>query len=128
MAKGKKGVVSQASNRIIAWAFIVGVLIAIVVGLFGASAAIAPYTGILTTILVVAGIIVGLFNINPAETNNYLLATVSIVIVAALSSNSLGLIQGIGPYLQSVFSALMAFIVPAVMVVGLKAVYYISKD
>lgn len=127
MAK-KSGVVSQASNKIIAWAFIVGAIIAIIIGLFGASAMVAPYMGILTTVLVIAGIIVGFFNISPSETNNYLLAAVSIVIVSALAGDSLSIVQGIGPYLESVFGALMAFIVPAVLVVGLKAIYYVSKD
>jgi len=128
MAKKKRGVVSQASNSVIAWAFIVGALVAILLGLFGTSSAVAPYAGVLVTILVLAGLIVGLFNITPEETNNYLLAAVSIVVVSALADDSLSLIQGVGPYLQNMFVYLMAFIVPAVLVVGLKAIYYVSKD
>jgi len=126
MAK-KRSLASSASNVVIAWAFIVGVVAAVVIGIFGATF-LAEWQGALISLLVVAGIIVGFFNISPEETNNYLLAAVSLVIVSSLGGQALAQVDMIGMYLSSIFNALMAFIVPAVIVVGLKAVYYVAKD
>lgn len=120
--------VHRAKNVVIARAFIVGVVIAVLLGLFGSQEALAPYRATLVSLLVVAGLIVGLFNISKDETNNYLIAAVSLVIVSSLGSTLLGEISGVGAYLRSVFTTLMAFVVPAVVVVALRAVYYVSRD
>ncbi len=119
---------NRAKNVVIARAFIVGVVLAVLLGLFGTQEAVAPYRATLVSLLVVAGLIVGMFNISKDETNNYLLAAVSLVIVSSLGSTLLGEISGVGMYLRSVFTTLMAFVVPAVVIVALRAVYYVSRD
>lgn len=117
-----------AQNALIAKAFVIGVVIAVLLGLFGTMSVVAAYRSTLLSLLVLAGLVVGFFNISKEETHNYLLATVSLVIVASLGGSVLGKVDMIGMYLISVFDALMAFIVPAVIVVSLKAVYNLSKD
>lgn len=117
-----------AKNAVVAKAFIVGVAIAVLLGLFGTHESIAPHQATLMTVLVVAGLIVGFFNVSKKETNSYLIAAVSLVIVSSLGGQVLGTVAGVGSYLTSVFSALMAFIVPATLMVGLMAIYNLASD
>lgn len=123
-----KSALSKASNLVIARAFVAGVVIAVLLGLFGTHEVLAPYKGTLVSLLVLAGLVVGFFNISKEETHSFLVATVSLVIVSGLGATALGKIDLIGAYLIAVFDTLLAFIVPAVIVVALKAVYGIAKD
>lgn len=129
MAKNGKSrlVNNKLTNKVIAYAFTVGVVSALVLGLIAALLPVGA-VAVLTTILVLAGIVVGFFNITPKEAHNYVLYVTALVIVTSLSKNVLGPVQFIGPYLESVFSAIMAFIVPSVMIVGLRAVVNLAKN
>jgi hypothetical protein len=114
-------------NKLIAYAFTVGVLAALVLGLISAllPGNVVPY---LTSLLILAGIVVGFFNIRASETKSYVLYVTAIVVVTSLSKGSLGSVQVIGPYLENVLGNIMAFIVPSTIVVGLKAVLNLAKD
>ena len=122
-SKVGKGVV----NRMIAYAFTVGVLVALVLGLISplVPASVAPY---LISLLVLAGIAVGFFNIHPDEVERYVLYVTAIVIVTSMSKGSLGEVQIIGRFLESILASIMAFIVPSVVVVGLKAVLGLARN
>ncbi len=117
----------KVANKMIAYAFTAGVVLALVLGLIAAlvPAGWVPY---LTTLLIVAGVIVGFFNITPKEVKNYVLYVTAIVIVTSLSKGSLGAVQVVGPYLENVLGSIMAFIVPSLIVVGLKAVIQLAED
>jgi hypothetical protein len=106
------------------WAFIIGVILAFVGGI------IASFVGaaVVTSILILLGLIVGFLNISDKETNNYLLASVSLVIVTALGGQILGSIAYVGFYLSSVLTAILTFVIPAVIIVALKAIYNIAKE
>lgn len=118
-----KGVV----NRMIAYAFTSGVLVALVLGLISplVPVSVVPY---LISLLVLAGIAVGFFNIHPDEVERYVLYVTAIVIVTSMSKGSLGEVQIIGRFLESILASIMAFIVPSVIVVGLKAVLGLAKN
>lgn len=117
----------SVANKVIAYSFVVGVVIALILGLISnlLPASIVPY---LTSVLILAGIIVGFFNISPTETRDYVLFVTALVIVASLSSNVLGQVQVIGPTLQRVLGTLLAFIVPSVVIVSIKAVMNLARD
>lgn len=121
MAKG-----GSVVNRLIAYAFTAGVVIALVLGLVGAY--ISAWVPLLTSLLVLAGIVVGFFNIHPNETRDYVLFVTALVIVTSLSKGSLGTIQYVGPLLESVLSSILAFIVPSVVIVSVKAVIGLAKN
>lgn len=114
-------------NKLIAYALTVGVLVALVLGLISAMVppSVLPY---LTSLLILAGVVVGFFNITPEEAKNYVLFVTAIVIVTSLSKGSLEAVQVIGPYLESMLASLMAFIVPSVVIVGIKAVLNLAKE
>ena len=103
------------------WAFLAGVIIALIAGWLTLSAT-------LVTVLMVLGLLVGLLNVKPREAQHFLLASVSLVIVAALGGSSFNQIQAVGPALQQIFQALLSFVVPATIVVALAALFSVARD
>ena len=65
------------------WAFIFGVVVALVVGIFGGKGDLS----VATTVLIILGLIVGLLNVTGKETTPFLLASVSLVIVSSMGGN-----------------------------------------
>ena len=112
------------------WSFIIGVILALILGL--ASSALPPKTvGILASILVILGLIVGFLNVGGKEAKDFLLAATVLVIVTGVGggiSGQLGSIPFIGTYLNGVFTQLMAFVLPATIVAALKEVYYVAQS
>lgn len=117
----------EVVNKLITYAFTAGILAALVLGLISAMVpvSVVPY---LTSLLILAGIVVGLANIAPEEAKSYVLFVTALVIVTSLSKGSLGAVQAVGPYLESVLGSIMAFIVPSVVVVGVKAVLNLARE
>ncbi|MBT7903634.1 hypothetical protein HN587_07260 [Candidatus Woesearchaeota archaeon] len=117
MAKKKPGLMEKIGS----WAFIIGVIIAIVAGFFSIGA-------VMTSILIVLGLIVGFLNVTSNETNNFLFAALVLVVVSGFGGGMLGNVQTVGPYLQRIFAALLTFVVPATVIVALKSIYALAKD
>lgn len=117
----------KVANKMIAYAFTGGVVLALILGLVATMVppGAVPY---LTSLLILAGIVVGFFNITKEETTNYILYVTAIVIVTSLSKGALGAVQLIGPLLESILGSIMAFIVPSLIVVGLKAIINLAKN
>ena len=117
----------KVANKLIAYSFTIGILIALILGLISTVLS-ADMVAILTSILILMGIIVGFFNITPKETKDYVLYVTAIVIVVSLGGNNLGQLQLVGKYLVSVLSAVMAFILPSVIIVGVRAVIRLARN
>jgi hypothetical protein len=117
----------EVVNKVIAYAFTIGVIVALVLGLVSAMvpANVVPY---LISVMVLAGVAVGFFNISPRETRDYVLFVTALVIVTSMSGDTLSAVQYVGPYLESVLASIMAFIVPSVIIVGIKAIINLAKD
>ena len=120
-------VIRARENLIGAWAFSVGIVLAIAVGIFAGSY-INP---ILLGVLACLGIIVGFF-VSEKDVQTFLLASVSLVIVSYMGIS--GLVLGaaltgitIGKIISSVMQTLLALFVPATIVVVIKTVFSISK-
>lgn len=112
------------------YSFIGGVIIALVLGLFANAEALSGAADWLWLILVVLGLAVGLLNVSGKETKDFLLVTVSLVVVAFAAKTQVDFWAGlkwIGPYLNGVFNALLAFVVPASVVVALKEVWELAR-
>ncbi len=102
-------------------AFIIGVILAVLSGFMSLGT-----TWI--TILILLGLIVGFLNITEGESKTYVLMAVALVIVSGFSADILKTVAVVGPYLGNMFSGIIAFITPATIVVGLKAIYSMAKD
>ncbi len=106
-------------------AFILGVVIAIVSGLIQLD---GQTKAMVTSLLIVLGLIVGFLNVTGKETTPYLIAAVSLVLVSDAGRASMEAIQVIGPYLAGLFGAVMSFVIPAIIVVSLKAIYALASE
>jgi hypothetical protein len=117
-------------NKMLAYAFTIGVVIALLLGLVSPwlSTVNPALPAILTSVLILAGIGVGFANITAEETRNYVLFVTALVVVLSLGGSTLGKVQIIGPYLESVLGMLMTFILPSVVVVGVRAVFHMARD
>ena len=125
-------VIKSRENSVGAWAFLAGVILAVVIGLSTTLLpnALAQYNRQIYAILVLLGLIVGYFNIKAEESQTFLWAGAILVIVSRFGMDSvtgslLGI--GIGPTVTSMFAALLALFVPATIVVALKTVFSIAK-
>ncbi len=104
--------------------FLFGASIAVIAGILSPD---AP-NPTLTALLVLLGIVVGLYNVTLKETNRFLLASVSLIIVTALGSAVLGSVQTIGPLLVSVLRSILTFIVPITLIVAIKEIVKLAES
>ena len=110
--------------------FVLGVVLAAIIGLIGAYlGALGPWLPWLISLLILLGLIVGFVNISGKETKDFVWMAVALVLVAYIggASGTLTSVLYIGEYLSGVFNAIMAFVVPAVVVVALKEIYSLAK-
>jgi len=105
------------------WAFILGVIIAIIAGL-AIGFIDATTGGWITIFLVVLGVIVGFLNISEKETQPFLIATIALMLVGT-SLSGLNIVD-LGMYLTSIVSNIAAFVAPAALIVALKAIYKLA--
>ena len=125
--------IKSRENSIGAWAFLVGVILAIVIGLATSLIPIpeiARFSAQIYGILVVLGIIVGFLNITGKDSQTFMIAGAVLVIVSKFGMDSVrgSLIGiGVGDTVASVFGALLALFVPATIIVALKKVFDLSK-
>ena len=99
------------------WAFIIGILLAIIAGLVP-----AWQTPTITWILVIIGLVVGLLNIQAKETTEFLVATIALLIVG-----SAGAIPALGVIVLSILANIVAIVAPAALIVALKAIYALAQ-
>jgi len=99
------------------WAFIVGLVLAVIAGLLFPSASWAVW------VLVLLGVVVGLLNVTGKETRGFLIAAIAFT----LASTALGSIPFLGGILASIMSLVGAFVSGAMVVVALKALFEVAK-
>ncbi len=126
--------IKSKENSIGAWAFLIGVLLAVVIGLFTKLIpipALTKYSSFIYLILVILGIIVGTsINVTRGDSQTFLITGTVIVIVSRFGMESaIGSLIGIGlgDTVSSTFAALLALFVPATIIVAIKTVFGIAK-
>src|SRR3989344_3293368 len=116
-------------SKIGQWAFIIGVLLAIVVGVFATNLS-ASTQGTLSLVLVLLGLVVGFLNISEKETTPFLVAAAALMLTATsvdtLQSINLGV--NLGSYLAGIVTQIAVFVAPAAVIVALKAINSLAKD
>ena len=115
-----------------AWAFIIGVVLAIVLGIFSSQLGPNLYNGILG-LMIISGILVGLLNVDSNDASKFLLAAVSLVIVSVMGGSvisALGTVSflKIGIILGEILNALLFLFIPATIIVALKSVLEIARE
>lgn len=102
------------------WAFIVGLILAVIAGLIEGVYAV-PY---LALILVILGLIVGFINIHE---KNVIKLLVALIALMAVGSTTVLIVPAIGDYLDAVLKNFVAFVGAAALVVSIKAIWETSK-
>ncbi len=102
------------------WAFLIGILIAILAGIF-----VSELSATIAGVLVVIGIIIGLFNVTGKESHSFLLATVALVIVSSFGGQVISESIAI---LGNILRALLVLIVPATIVVAIREAVNVAKN
>ncbi|MEM4359483.1 MAG: hypothetical protein QXT45_03050 [Candidatus Bilamarchaeaceae archaeon] len=130
---GKAGVKEEFTPKYGEWAFLLGVLLALVIGLF--STELGANGIYVLGLLVLLGFVVGLLNISEKETTAFLIATIALLGVAA-SWQPVGVLLGsigggygalIAGKIGGILSALVSFVAPAALVVSLKLIYELAS-
>jgi len=117
-------------NLIGAWGFLIGVILAIISGIFQSSIG-GDISTFIYSILVVSGIIVGFLNVENEDWLNFLFASLSLVIVGGLGQQTINNIIKLSPilaYLNSILSALLFMFIPATIIVALKSLFALAKS
>jgi hypothetical protein len=128
--------ITSKENTLGAWAFLAGVILAIIIGLSTTQLLslehVMNYSSAIYGVLVLLGLIVG-FSIripDNKDAQNFLLIGAVLVVVSKFGMDSVrgSLIGvGIGDMVSGVFGALLALFVPATIIVALKALFGMAK-
>ena len=99
------------------WAFIIGLVIAMLAGLF-----FQPAWAI--WVLAILGVIVGLINVTAEDTRSFLLASIALT----LSATALNTIPIVGTAFSFVLPFVVAFVAGAMIVVALKELFQTARE
>ena len=99
------------------WAFIVGLVIAILAG-------IGLDQTWFTWVLAVLGLVVGFLNVTSGESQGFLLASIALM----LSANAVQEIPYVGAQLTQILGNVVAFLAAAVLVVAFRALFDTVRD
>ena len=113
-------------SRLGEWSFIVGTVIAVLIGLFSGSLTDAV-KGWLILLLVVLGLIVGFLNVTEKETTPFLIASIALI-ATGTAGDTLSIIPVVGGYISGIVKAVSVFVTPGAIVVALKAIRSLARD
>ncbi|UCD07775.1 MAG: hypothetical protein JSW41_02285 [Candidatus Aenigmatarchaeota archaeon] len=116
----------MVDQRVGAWAFILGVIIAIIAGIV-VTAIPTGITEWVALILVILGIVVGFLNIQDKQITGFLIAAIALMLTAS-AWQGLQPIFGLGTLLTNIVVYIATFVAPAALVVALKEVLNIAKS
>ena len=107
----------KTGNVLGGWAFLIGVVLALVIGVIG------NVTPTIAYILVLVGLVIGLLNIGDEETTPFLMSGTVLIIVSSLGSNVVSMV----PILDGVLNALLLLFVPATIIVAVRHVFSLAR-
>ena len=115
MAKGKTNVLSMIGF----WAFIIGLVIALVAGI------LMPANQMVIIVLIILGLIIGFLNITAKELLLFLVAVIALI-AAGGAFNALTTL-GIGAILGNILAYVAALMAPAAIIGAIKALWAVGK-
>ena len=107
------------------WAFLAGLAIAVLAGVF------APSSAIITLVLGVIGLVIGVINVSDKEIVEFLVAAIAFTVAAGSFASVLQSLPGaglLGGTIPAILGYFVAVVAPAAAVVSLKALYEISHS
>jgi len=117
--KSRKNFAGKFVGRFVgSWAFLLGVVLAFVLGLLG------EVSDVWIIVLVIIGLIIGLLNISEKETTPFLVSGVILIVSSALGRNVFYNVQ----VLSHVLDALLIIFIPAIIVVAIRNVFNLAEN
>lgn len=104
------------------WAFMFGLVLAVLAGLGFAESGWAYLT------LGILGLIVGFLNINEHESVPFLVAAIALIVAGTGLGNILYAVPGAGKQFLSILHYIVSFVAPAAAIVALKTLYEIGRS
>ena len=127
MPKKQKVNTELTPEKIGAWSFIIGVVIAIVVGLVGNSIGMPITSTSVVLVLGLLGIIVGVLNVTDREVGLFLIATIAFLTAATALDKVLAAVPAFGNLLVPVIQCVALFVAPGAAIIAIKALFDISR-
>jgi len=127
--------IRASENSFGAWAFLVGVILAIIIGLVSSSflslEGIRTYNAQIYAILVILGIVVGFsIKVSGKDSETFLYTGTILIIVSKFGMESVtGSLIGImiGDTIAAIFASLLTLFVPATIIVALKRLFSVAN-
>jgi hypothetical protein len=120
MAKAKRSVASQVGF----WAFILGLVIALVFGILAALGIAMGAMPAIIVILIILGLVVGFLNITAKEILLFLVATIALIVVGGVFAPLN--VFAIGAMLDSILALVATLMAPAAVVAAIKALWAVG--
>lgn len=108
---------ASKGNRLGAWTFLIGAIVALVFGAFGSMTLGVAW------LLVVVGLVAGFLNIADEETKPFLMSGAVLIIASALGQQALEII----PMFANILNALLLIFVPATVIVAIRNVFGMAR-
>lgn len=127
-----KFIKNKGKNMLGAWAFLIGVILAIVIGIFNTQ--LGPQTdNIILASLIIIGALVGFLNITDKESQPFLLSALALVIVCFMGDIAIAALEtistfGLGSMIRHLLNAMLILFVPTTIIVALKSVFELARD
>ena len=104
------------------WSFLVGVVLAVLLGLGFTGA----YQTTMLWVVFLLGVVVGLLNIAHDEVGAFLTGGTILVLVSFLGVQ-VGVFEGVAPVIGNVLKGILTLFVPATIIVALKSVFVLAR-
>lgn len=118
MAKAK--VSGGGSHLLGSWSFLIGLILAVLLGLGFTGA----YRETMVWIIFLLGIVVGLLNVTHNEVSAFLTSGTILVLVSWLGSS---VIESVSLIIAGVLNGILTLFVPATIIVALRAVFVLAR-
>ena len=122
----------MASQKIGNYAFLIGIVIALVMGIAGGMGVLQGVAAYIPLVMVILGLVIGLLNIHDKHISDFLIATIAIILVGGTAAGLLGLndvgLMPLGTICQLIVVYIGSLAAPAALVVGLKQIFNLAKD
>ena len=105
-------------QKVGSWSFILGFVIALVLGAIGSASVGIVYA------LLILGLIVGLLNISDREIVPFLVATVALIVAGSAATS----IDQIPSLIGRILVNITIFVVPAAVIASVKAIYALASS
>jgi len=121
MAKGKSNILGIIGF----WAFILGLVIAVVFGILVALGMAMGAMPAIIIVLIILGLVVGFLNITAKEILLFLVATIALIVVGGVFAPLK--VLAIGNMLDSILALVATLMAPAAVVAAIKALWAVGK-